>query len=171
MTVTLENGTEDEVQITQPTTSPYLIGIGNVTLFNCYWNWQNFLNKTVTVNIYTTDGLVTSYTTRTPLANYTVYLAIPSAPVFSISNTTGFNVTVQNSQAPSGNATITITRITVLLANGTEREASFTSQPLTPNSTVTFTCTWKWATYGNENIVICVYTNEGLEAIYVMKTP
>lgn len=169
ITVTLENGTEKQVQIIQPPASPYLIGIGNVTLFNCYWNWQNYLNKTVTVNIYTTDGLVTSYTTRTPLANYTVYLAIPSTPVFSTSNTTAFNVTVQNSQASSGNATIT--RITVLLANGTERETSFMAQTLTPNSTLTFTCTWKWATYGNENIVICVYTNEGLGTIYVMKTP
>ena len=85
ITVTLENGTEKEIQITQPSASPYLVGIGNVTMLSAYWDWQTYLNKTIKVNIYTNDGLVTSYATRTPanLANYTVYLTIPSAPVFS----------------------------------------------------------------------------------------
>jgi hypothetical protein len=172
MTVTLENGTENKIQVTQPPTSPYLVGIGNETMFNAYWNWQTYLNKTVKVNIYTDEGLMASYTTRTPssLANYTVYLTVPSAPVFNTANTTQFKVTVNNSQTSSGNATIT--KITVLLVNGTEIDTTFTPQAQTiiPNNNVTFTCLWNWATYRNKSIVILVYTNGGLKAIYVTKT-
>jgi hypothetical protein len=170
MTVTLENGTEKEVQITQPTASPYLVGIGNVTMLSAYWDWQAYLNETVKVNIYTDEGLTVSYATRTPtsLANYTTYIAIPSAPVFNTTNTTQFGIRVQNSQESSGNATIT--RIAVLLVNGTEVNTTFTDQTLQPGGNGNFTCVWNWAAYRNQNIVILVYTNDGLRAIYVTKT-
>jgi hypothetical protein len=172
MTVTLENGTEEQVQIIQPPESPYLVGIGNTTMFSAYWDWLTYLNKTVNVNIYTDEGLVISTATRTPasLENYTVYLTIPSAPVFSTTSITRFEVTVQNNQTSGENAAIT--RITVLLVNGTEIDSTFTRQTLTPtNSPVNFTCTWNWATYRNQSIVIRVYTDKGLKAIYVTKTP
>jgi hypothetical protein len=170
MTVTLENGTEKQTPITQPSASPYLVGIGNVTMFNAYWDWGNYTSKTVKVNIYTNEGLVTSYETRTPAANDTVYLTIPSAPIFSTESITRFEVTVQNNQTSNENATIT--RITVLLVNGTEIDSTFTPQTLPPtNSPVNFICVWNWSTYRNTSIVICVYTNNGLKAIYVTKTP
>lgn len=174
MTVTLENGTEIPIPIIQPPASPYLVGIGNVTMFNAYWDWnQTYPNKTVKVNIYTNESLVTSYITRTPVssANYTVYLTIPSAPIFNTGSITRFEVTVQYNQTYNENATIT--KITVLLVNGTEIDSTFTpqNQTLTPtNSILNFTCTWNWSTYRNTSIVICVYTNNGLKAIYVTKT-
>jgi hypothetical protein len=170
MTVTLENGTEEQIQITQPPASPYLVGIGNTTMFSAYWDWHTYLNKTVNVNIYSDEGLIISAATRTPAssANYTIYLTVPSAPVFNAASITRFTVTVQNNQTSSENATIT--RITVLLVNGTEIDSTFTQQTLTPNSTANFTCTWNWQTYQNQSIVVRVYTDEGLKAIYVTKT-
>jgi hypothetical protein len=172
ITVTLENGTEiPPLQITQPSTPPYLIGIGNVTMFSAYWNWTTYLGKTVNINIYTDEGFAAfrAITTPTSISNYTVYLTIPSTPIFNTADMTRFNVTIHNSQVSSGNADIT--RITVLLANGTEIDSTFTPQTLTTNSTVTYTCGWDWAAYRNKGIVIRVYTNDGLKAIYVTKTP
>ena len=65
ITVTLENGTEEQVQITQPPTSPYIVGIGNVTVFGASWDWQTYLNKTVVIQVYTSEGLKAIYVTRT----------------------------------------------------------------------------------------------------------
>lgn len=172
ITVTLINGTQNEIRIIQPITPPYLIGIGNTTMFSAYWNWQNYLNKTVTFNVYTDEGLATFRAIITPLtiANYTIYLTMPTPPVFSTTNTTQFELTLHNNQTSTGSATIT--RITVLLANGTEINTAFTPQTtLTTNSTITFTCEWNWATYHNKSVVIRVYTSDGLKTIYVTKTP
>lgn len=171
ITVTLINSTENPIQIVQPGAPPYLIGIGNTTMFSAYWNWQNYLNKTVTFSIYTDEGLAAFRGIITPSSssNYTIYLTIPTLPVFNTNNTGQFEVTIHNNQNSTGSATII--RITVLLANGTEIDTTFTSQTIAPNNNATFACNWDWSTYSNKSIAIRVYTSDGLKTIYVTNTP
>jgi hypothetical protein len=170
ITVTLANGTERALSIVP--TPPYVIPIGDETMFSASWDWTTYLNKTVTVNVYTNETLATSYKTTTPasLANYGIFLSIRLMPVFSSANTTQFKTTVQNNITSSGTATIT--SITVLLVNGTEVPASnFTIQAIVPGGNATFVCLWNWQTYRNKSLVVRVYTSDGLKAIYVTRTP
>ncbi len=170
ITVTVDSTTVD-APIVQPASGPYLVGIGKTTMFSCAWNWTNYVGKSITILIYTNEtGVFVSRIVITPsnASNYRVFLTVPGAN-FNTTDLTHFNVNVTNSLLSNTNANIT--RITLLLANGTEIDSTFTPQPLTPSSTVAFTCTWNWATYRNESIVIRVYTNDGLKAIYLTKTP
>ena len=141
-------------------------------MFCCYWNWTSFLNKSLNIYIYTDEGFITFRATRTPAdaLNYHVYLTIPSTR-FNATIPTQFDVNVTNSASSDRNAYIT--RITVLLANGTEINATCASLPflLEINSTVTFTCQWDWTSYSGKNLIIRVYTNEGLKAITKVTTP
>jgi len=171
ITVTFENGTEKSQNlITQPPSGPYLIRIGETTMFGCSWNWTTYLNKTVNINVYTDEGFATFRVVRTPVntLNYTVYLNV-SSTVFNPSFTTQFNATIYNSAASARNANIT--RISILLANGTEIDAIITSQVVAINTSVTFTCQLNWADYRGKSIVIRVYTDEGLKAIYKTTLP
>jgi hypothetical protein len=173
ITVTLENGTEEPVQIIQPPTSPpYLVGIGNTTMFSASWNWTNYLNEPFSITIYTNEGYSTSYATTTPsnILNYQVYISIPSAPIFN-AGLPGFNVTIQNDKQSNGSTTIT--GIAFLLTDDTIHNGNCTSLPYTlaAEGNETFTCQWSWTNYTNKSIVILVYTNEGLKAIYVTTTP
>jgi len=170
ITVTLDNGTTKTLSIVQPTTPPNLVGIGDVTMLKASWNWANYVNRTVTVNVYTNETFVVSYATRTPtsVANYSVFLTIPSAPTFSSADTVHFNVTVDN--GPSSSASANVTRITVLLVNGTEIASNFTSQTIAPSANATFVCSWNWSTYRSQGIVVRIYTGSVLRTIYVTKT-
>jgi len=172
ITVSVEGGAEQLVQIVQPSSGPYNIGMGETTMFGCYWNWTSFLNKSVNIYIYSDEGFITFRATRTPAdaLNYHVYLTIPSTK-FNATILTQFDVNVTNSASSDRNANIT--RITVLLANGTEINATCVSLPflLGINSTVTFTCQWDWTSYSGKNLIIRVYTNEGLKAITKITTP
>ena len=151
---------------------PQLVGINDTTMLRIPWNWINYLNVPINITIDTNEGYSTSYATITPssISNYQVYLSILSAPTFNAS-LPGFNVTIYNGQQSTGNATIT--RIEVFLANGTIDNAVCTSLPytLTAGGNETFTCQWSWTNYSNKSIVILVYTDEGLKAIYVTTTP
>jgi hypothetical protein len=172
ITVTLENGTEEPVQIIQPHTSPpYLVGIGNTTMFSASWNWTKYVNEPISITIYTNEGYSTSYATTTPssVSNYQAYLSIKSA-TFNKTDTAQFFVNVTNSIYSVEGANVT--RISVLLENGTLINATITSQMVPNNgSIITFTCGWDWSAYQNKSIVILVYANNEPEAIYVTGTP
>jgi hypothetical protein len=175
--VQFENGSLMNVTIAYPLSGPYLIEIGKTIMFSCAFNWESYLNKTITIFIYTNESILepnTSITTKTPAnaSNYQVYLTVPSAN-FNPSNTTRFNATINDSLQSTRNATIT--RITVMLEDGTEINATCISHTLPftliTNSTDTFTCEWTWTTYRNKDVTIRVYTDEGLRAFYIAKTP
>jgi hypothetical protein len=142
-------------------------------MFNCNWNWANYPNKTIDIIISTNEGYSTppfAVTTPSNISNYQVYLSIPYLPtIFNPANITRFSLNVTNNQFSVRNATVT--RIAVLLENGTEINATITPQMVPINSTATFTCVWDWSTYRNKNIVILVYTNDELRAICVTQTP
>jgi len=168
--VQLENGTEYNITRVYPSL-PQLVEISNTTMFSAYWNWTNYLNEPIDIIIHTNEGYSTSYATTTPssVANYQVYLSIQSA-TFNKTDTTQFFVNVTNSNSSIGSANVT--RIAVLLENGTLTNSTIQSQ-IVPNngSTITFTCVWDWSTYQNKSIVILVYANNEPEAIYVTGTP
>jgi hypothetical protein len=168
--VRLENGTVDTISSMYPSL-PQLIGIGNTTMFSLSWNWANYLNKTIDIVIHTNEGYSTqpfAVTTPSNISNYQVYLSIKSA-IFNTANTSQFSLDVTNNITSIENANVT--KITVLLENGAEMNATFTPQSVSTNSTATFICGWDWSTYRHKSIVILVYTNEGLKTIYVRKTP
>ena len=165
--IQLENGTLKTISGVNPSL-PRLVEIGNTTMFNLPWNWANYLNKTIDIIFYTSEGYSTFKVVTTPptTSNYQVYLSISTA-IFN--QTANFYVNVTNSA--SSVASANVTRITILLENGTEKDATLTTQMVSINSTATFTCGWDWSTYRNKSLVIRVYTNDGLKAIYVTKTP
>lgn len=176
ITVTFEeNATEKEIPIIHPPSGPYLINIGSVTMFSCYLDWENYLNKTISINIYTDEGFATFRVAKTPVdaSSYRIFLTMPSAPNFDPANTTRFDAEVHNSELSDRNATIT--RITILLGNGTEINATCTSHALPwtleINSTITFTCEWDWTAYKDKTVIIRIYTDEGLKTFYITKTP
>ncbi|MBX5326865.1 MAG: hypothetical protein ACQXXH_03250 [Candidatus Bathyarchaeia archaeon] len=173
ITVTFENGTETSQNlITLPLSGPYSVGIGETTMFGCSWSWTTYLNKTVNINVYTDEGFATFRVIRTPISalNYTVYLNVTST-VFNTANTSQFEITLHNDLSSTRSANIT--RISILLANGTEVNATSTSLPLLlgTDSTATITCQWDWTALRGKNIVIRVYTDEGLRTIYIKTLP
>jgi hypothetical protein len=140
-------------------------------MFSCPWNWADYLNQSVDIIFYTSEGYSTTpfaVTTPANASNYQVYLSISSV-TFNSTDTAQFFVNVTNSASSVESANVT--RITVLVENGTEINAILTSQMVPINSTTLFTCGWDWSTYGNKSVIICVYTGQGLKAIYAIKTP
>jgi hypothetical protein len=140
------------------------------------WNWTSYTNTPIDILVYYyihTSENSTYYALTTPssISNYQVYLsvagALPSGP-FNEANQGHFFVNVTNN-ASQINANVT--RIIVLLENGTETPNTITSEIVPINSTRTFTCNWNWSTYQNKSIVIIVYSNNEPETIYVTETP
>jgi hypothetical protein len=153
---------------------PMPVGIGNTTMLSVPWNWTSYTNTPIDILIYyhihTNESYATyALTTPSSTSNYQVYLSIPSV-TFNAS-LPGFNVTIQDGVQSKGNANVT--EIAFLLADGTIHNTNCTSLPYTliAGGNETFTCQWNWITYSNKNIVILVYTDQGLKAIYVPKTP
>jgi hypothetical protein len=167
--VQLENGTKTTISTINPSL-PHSLGIGDTTMFSCSWNWANYLNKSVNILLNESDVYAAFRSTKIPAStsNYQVYLSVPWAN-FTTADTTHFSLNVTNSASSDRNANVT--RITVLLENGTEIDATFTPQVVPINSMITFTCGWDWTTYRDKSITIRVYTNEGLRAFYLVKTP
>jgi hypothetical protein len=166
--VELDNGTQ--TTITTNPSLPYLLSIGNTTMFACSWDWSSYLDRSVNILIYIDNQIFATFrATNTPAdaSNYHVYLSVSWAN-FTAVDTTNFFANITNSASSDRNANIT--RITVLLENGTEIDATIASQIVAIDSTATFTCGWDWTTYRSKNVVIRVYTDEGLRAIYVTKT-
>lgn len=173
ITVTLGNGTETSKNlITQPLSGPYLIGIGETAMFGCSWDWTTYLNNSVKINVYTDEGFANSSAIRTPSSalNFTVYLNVTSV-VFNTANTTQFEITLYNDLSSTRSANIT--RISILLANGTEVTATSASLPLLlgTNSSETIVCQWDWTALRGKSIVIRVYTGEVLKAIFIKTLP
>ncbi|MGQ9565479.1 MAG: hypothetical protein ACUVT5_02905 [Candidatus Bathyarchaeales archaeon] len=173
ITVTLGNGTETSQNIiTQPLSGPYLIGIGETAMFGCSWDWTTYLNNSVYINVYTDEGFANSSAIRTPSSalNFTVYLNVTSV-VFNTANTTQFEITLYNDLSSTRSANIT--RISILLANGTEVTATSASLPLLlgTNSSETIVCQWDWTALRGKSIVIRVYTGEVLKAIFIKTLP
>jgi hypothetical protein len=156
VTVTVKNGAPENITVEPPVT---LYANKSVT-FTSPWNWSNYWNKEVSITVHA-DGYSASYIGVTPSP------VIISDILFNLSDTTHFNVTVENSEFFS--TYVLITNITVVLGNGTVQDVTVIAPTRLPyvlhrNELVVFVCSWDWAAYRGEIVVIKIETLEGYEA-------
>lgn len=67
VTITMENGTVQEITEVYPTITPsYTLHPNSSATFRCTWNWTEYRNKNVTVTVYAQPEYVISHTQITP---------------------------------------------------------------------------------------------------------
>ncbi len=165
ITVTVENetftinGTE-----VKPFPLPHQLSPNSTVEFVCPWDWTNYQDKNVTITVRSAEDYTTYFTKVT---SKRVVLAITSV-LFDTIDTTGFNLTVRNSESSLDE--VQISKVTITLENGTIEEIAL-SHTLSSNSTVTFRCAWIWTDYQGKNVTITVHTTEGHKTSTVFTTP
>jgi hypothetical protein len=167
MTVTMENGTEFNVRQITPSI-PKLLAVGTYNTFKCTWDWTYYRGMNATVTVYTTQGYAFHRTEATPKP---AQLTITDAR-FATTDTSSFNITVKNSE--NSIAVANLTKVEVLLSDGTTQEVSVQSPPELPydlpiGDTVTLKCLFDWSEKRTETIAITVKTPEGYLG-YLLKT-
>jgi len=147
---------------------PYTLTPNASVALTCPLNWTEYQGKKVSVKVETSQGYAAYRTQSTPQP---VVLAITDV-LFNITNTTSFNVTVQNNA--SSPTHVNVTRITVNV-NETIQEITELNVTLPyvlhPNSTVTFVCSWDWENFQGVTVTITVHTQQGFEIPYVYELP
>ncbi|MEA2089297.1 MAG: hypothetical protein U9O89_00850 [Thermoproteota archaeon] len=149
--------------------------------FRCPWEWRDYRNKNVTITVYTKQGFVCSYKTVTPPS---VILEIVDTPYFNLSDTSHFNVTLQNS--PYSLRTANITKIavatnettkTIIPKNDTVPKL-INPYSLEKNSSQSWNCPWNWghSMYKGKNVTITMYyydvkTLEKFDVSYTLRIP
>ncbi len=168
ITATLEDGAVQNVTVVGPPYLPHILHPNQSVTFTCLWNWTEYCGQNVTINVNTLRGYVASYRERVP----PIIIEVTNV-LFDVANTTYFNATVRNSEFSVEEANIT--KITVTMENGTTIEITqampFLPHMLSPNSSVTFECSWNWTNYRDKNVTITVYTLEGYKTFLLSITP
>jgi hypothetical protein len=168
ITLTVENKTFpiNGTEVTSHHPLPYQLQNDSSATFLCLWNWTNYQGKNITIIVRSLENYTTHFTEVTPTR---VILAIMSV-LFNHIDTTGFNLTVWNSNSSVESATIADVTIT---QNGTTigKITISPSQTVNVNSTVPFRCPWVWTNYRGNIVTITVFTKEGYEASTVYTIP
>jgi hypothetical protein len=135
----------------------------------CIWPWNAHRNETVTVQVYTRQGLTpATMTVRTPpstLWNITDIRFDLEHPGYFLLNATNLPTSLQN---------VTITSISVI--NGTRTITINQTIPGLPyilhiGETQTFNCTFAWAAYRGRNVNATISTQEGLKLSVLVAIP
>lgn len=173
ISITVEDGIKPNItEITPPL--PWPLNLGESHNFTCMWDWTRYQNTTVTVAVYTSQGYM-NYTTETTPPPVTLKI---TNILFDVTNTTRFDVTVENNRVSP--TYLNVTKISVIVGNQTIREWTVENGtavnppiPFTLNksSTETFVCPWNWTEYRDENVTVIVYTLQGFTANYTQATP
>jgi hypothetical protein len=153
---------------------PQTILAGEERQIKCGFNWANFKGETVTITVYTADGL-----------NVSKSLVLPSVDMkilkldFGISpNGIPFvNVTISNT-AFSKRA-VTLTQIIFETNDVTQKiDGTLTSPQLSPKgyslyvgTYTTIVCPWNWAIHKGENLTVIVQTAEGFSISQTFQIP
>jgi len=168
ITVTLEDETVQEIIEVTPSL-PYGLDRGSSETFVCQWDWTDYRSKGLTITALTLQGYRASRDVGTPER---VILNIAEA-TFNVTDTTSFNVTVQNSELSSIH--VNITEISVTTQTPEEITIESVDPPLPysllPDSQVAFKCLWNWTDFQSQNVTITVYTLQGYTANYTLVTP
>jgi hypothetical protein len=141
-------------------TLPYLLPINQSVTFTCHLNWEDLFTENVTMNVTTTEGYETSYTTS----------ALPGAVLtlsnasFDYSDTSYFNVILTSTSESTTYATVRALNLT--LAN--ESTSLSTVPPLNIseglpigiNQSLTLRCFWNWNHVRDEKITLQAYTRQ-----------
>ena len=169
--LTYSNGTKYHINgtLTSPQFAPYYrLGIGNTTTFNhCIWNWRNYRDQNITINVNTKQGFTpASKTIKTPQP---VVLRITELD-FNLTNTECFLLTVRNMPCSLQNATIT--NATIVYINPIKINQTTPGIPynLTIEETQTFNCTFDWSGYKGKNITVNIYASQ-YHANYTITLP
>jgi hypothetical protein len=150
---------------------PFALTPNSSQTFSCNYNWLNEsrIGGSYALSVETRQGYVATYPVQIPKLASTVQAR------FNAANTTHFNVSVTNQV--STNTYLNVTRIRVLLDNGTAMNVT-TTPLLSPsangvlgNQTTTFNCTWNWTNYRNRDVIVTAYMLQGINATGQGLTP
>jgi hypothetical protein len=173
MLCSLQNITITQISLNETHTSfeSQMIPIGQERMFNCTFDWKNFIGENVNITVSKEDGVNVSRIVIIPH----VGLKLPDKPVISELFVPDTNITI-----PYVNITIlnpnnslqnvTITRIIFETANETyEIDGTLTYPKLAPDGyilkigeKVTVICLWNWENIGI-SLKATVYTAEGFQ--------
>jgi len=169
--LTYSNGTKYHINgtLTSPQFAPYYrLGIGNTTTFNhCIWNWRNYRDQNITINVNTKQGFTpASKTIKTPQP---VVLRITELD-FNLTNTECFLLTVRNMPCSLQNATIT--NATIVYTNSIKINQTTPGIPytFTVGEPQTFNCTFDWSGYKGRNVTVNIYASQ-YHANYTITLP
>ena len=169
ITVTLETGPVQRIFAVTPNL-PYGLDRGSSETFMCQWNWTDYRSKDLRITAHTLQGYKAYYPPFTTPER--VIFNVKEA-VFNVTDTTSFNVTVQNSKLSSIHVNVTKINVTAqALQQITIQNVTPTlPYPLPPDTQVEFKCLWNWTDYQSQNVTITVYTLQGYTANYTLVTP
>jgi hypothetical protein len=154
--LTYLNGTIDEEyhvngSLTNPTFAPYYeLGINKtVTFDHCVWNWKNFRDQNVTINVYTKQEYTpVSTTVKTP--NETVF-SINSS--FNLTDTGHFWVNITNMACSLQNITVTQIKFNA-------NQTSFTPQTIPAGNWTQLNCAFNWTAFRGISAIISVNASD-----------
>jgi parallel beta-helix repeat protein len=151
----------DNIELTNFTepSLPYTLFPGNRIILTCNFNWSAYavMGGSHTLLARTLQGYAAVYPVRVPMLAFSI-----QEINFSPADTTHFYVTVK-SQVSTNNP-LNVSRIELIMENGTRKNCYFNSptNAVPPNQTATFTCDWDWTNYRNKNVIVTVYMTQGI---------
>lgn len=169
ITVTLETGSVQRIVAVTPSL-PYGLDRGSSETFMCQWNWTDYRSKDLRITAHTLQGYKAYYPPVTTPKR--VILNVKEA-VFNVTDTTSFNVTVQNSKLSSIHVNVTKINVTAQALQQVTIQNVTPTLPysLPPDTQIEFKCLWNWTDYQSQNVTITVYTLQGYTANYTRVTP
>lgn len=172
--VTRITANSENVVTRDPHTLPFSLHSGDSVLLMGSWDWTAYQGKNISITVHTLQGYVAYYPkppNRTALPS-PVVIEITDV-LFDVTNTTYFDVTVENSE--DSPTYVTLSNITVAVEN-----ESFSDIPvipplslpyrLVPKTGVTFKCSWNWTDYREKNVTVAVHTLQGFTESTIQAT-
>ena len=160
----------EEVKFTSPSL-PLVLDEGEVKTLKCYWRWENYTGEKLTVIAFLDYGSSAAVRAEVPFVELQMGASFnATSPFWFLLNVTNVAESVAN---------VSITRVDVVLANGT-RIRDLPTEPdvseeephlLEPNSTLTLNCTWDWLEYRNKTLTIVALSKEGYTGYLNYTTP
>jgi hypothetical protein len=123
---------------------------------DCTFNWATLRGNTVTVKVNASNVVVSQNITLPH-----VKLTLTNAYFVTGNNGKEFNITIENSNNSTLNATIA--RIVVRFENGTVFQSEGVGYLVETGKNVTLIFSWDWSAYKTKEVTISIYTTEDLE--------
>jgi hypothetical protein len=130
--------------------------------FECSWNWSQYRNESLTINVYTEEGFTVP--TKSMITPFTAVWNITDLK-FDFDDLEQFFVNVTN--MPCSLHEINVTKI-LLDTNQTNISPPITVQP---NETISISCMLPWKEWINKSISITAFTENGLNVSRTLKIP
>jgi len=161
------NVTSIDLNQTVVGTSPILLIPGQQATISCTFNWSAFIgqNARITFHVNSSSNAFPNF-----YDTHVSYLKVTNADFSEFSeNSLYANVTVRNSEFSKVNATIT--GVQVRTDNATFSIAGVTGYEIDVGSEGAIVCPWNWKPYRTQNVIITVYTADGIQASATFEIP